>query len=118
MIKLTILCPLSYWNQTLCKRYYVYVRTCVCVCVCVRTIPIHLGDRVPGMHIALFYNWDDQNLKGLSLRTSFSHSTGHNNECFAAHNSFLSDPTMTVDRVTQILNTEQDTRTQVGDDDG
>ena len=49
---------------------------------------------------------NDQNLKGLSLQTSFSQSTGtgHNNECVAAHNSFFSDPTMTVDSVTQILN--------------
>ena len=34
----------------------------------------------------------------------FFHSTGHYNECVAAHNSVPPDPTMTVDNVTQMLN--------------
>ena len=37
-------------------------------------------------------------------QTYFFHSTGHYNECVAAHNSVPPDPTMTVDNVTQILN--------------
>ena len=43
------------------------------------------------------------NLKGFSSQTYFFHSTGHYNECVAAHNSVPPDPTMTVDNVTQIL---------------
>ena len=40
--------------------------------------------------------------QGVLLTNLFS--TGHYNECVAAHNSVPPDPTMTVDNVTQILN--------------
>ena len=44
------------------------------------------------------------NLKEFSSHTYFFHSTGHYNECVAAHNSVPPDPTMTVDNVTQVIN--------------
>ena len=44
------------------------------------------------------------NLKEFSSQTYFFHSTGHYNECVAAHNSVPPDPTMTVDNITQIFN--------------
>ena len=56
------------------------------------------------------------NVKGFSSQTYFFHSTGHYNECVAAHNSVPPDPTMTVDNVTQILNKIQGDKWKVMDD--
>ena len=41
--------------------------------------------------------------QGILLINLFLYSSGHYNECVAAHNSVPPDPTMTVDNVTQIL---------------
>ena len=53
------------------------------------------------------------NLKGFSPQTYFFHSTGHYNECVAAHNSVPPDPTMTVDNVTQVFNKIEGDKTKV-----